>query len=567
MSDQRRILGLDEDKQHQAAVAQAFSQAGFFYRFVTEGKKALPAVRKMRPELLLIHGEVRSPLVVDTLSALQTDVELAHLPVALLCTDLTDAPFLRGLRSGIVSLMPLPFVPSRDVEHVRALLDELPSRAGSVSGGGDSLELANLVEHVRRTLRSGLLTLELPEGGRTIQGRAAFVKGQLESAELESLRGVEALVTMVAAPYASWKFTEVAGAPGDGAGVVIEVAPATEEQEEVVAIVDDEPLSFEPAPRPSRMALLLVDDDETLCEMFRRLFEKHGLSVATARDGIEGYRAALTGRFDAVIADLSMPRMDGWGLLKMLRDDFRTRELPVAFLSCHDDYRDSLKALQVGAAAYFAKGARLDGLVDKVRALAQPRADVSRALSSGRDAPIAVAAVGPQWLLRELARLCASGRLDVKDGWMQLQIFLRHGSPFHAYATAGRYSAEGERALFAFVASKAAEARFTRGDFAVPQTLTGSLEAMLSRACAVLNENERQIREGLLVRASRISVDDALYEVYARVGPSQWLEIARLICQEKLPPREILARVDASPVEVEDVIRDLVRRGVVTLTA
>jgi hypothetical protein len=49
------------------------------------------------------------------------------------------------------------------------------------------------------------------------------------------------------------------------------------------------------------------------------------------------------------------------------------------------------------------------------------------------------------------------------------------------------------------------------------------------------------------------------------VGPRQWLETARLICEEKLPPREIISRVDASPIEVEETLRDLVRRGVVSL--
>ena len=55
--------------------------------------------------------------------------------------------------------------------------------------------------------------------------------------------------------------------------------------------------------------------------------------------------ATESSQFDLVVTDLNMPRMDGWGMLRLLRDDFRTRELPVAFLSCHDDYRESLKAL------------------------------------------------------------------------------------------------------------------------------------------------------------------------------------------------------------------------------
>ena len=44
-----------------------------------------------------------------------------------------------------------------------------------------------------------------------------------------------------------------------------------------------------------------------------------------------------------------------------------------------------------------------------------------------------------------------------------------------------------------------------------------------------------------------------------------YLEIARLICEEKLTPREVIARVEMSPVDIEETMKDLLRRGVVTL--
>src|SRR5690606_23868503 len=127
-----------------------------------------------------------------------------------------------------------------------------------------------------------------------------------------------------------------------------------------------------PVAKPPRRAakstpILLVDDDDALCAMFSILFRKHGFEVTTASDGFAGYEAARDGSFDLVVADLNMPRMDGWGMLRLLRDDHRTRETPVAFLSCHDDYRESLKALNAGAQAYFSKSTRLDALAAQVR--------------------------------------------------------------------------------------------------------------------------------------------------------------------------------------------------------
>ena len=83
----------------------------------------------------------------------------------------------------------------------------------------------------------------------------------------------------------------------------------------------------------------------------------------------------------------------------------------------------------------------------------------------------------------------------------------------------------------------------------------------------MLNGNEQKLREGLLVNANQIAVNSDLYGVYTKVGPKQWLEVARLICEEKLAPREVIARSDASPIDVEETMKDLLRRGVVSLSA
>ena len=151
-------------------------------------------------------------------------------------------------------------------------------------------------------------------------------------------------------------------------------APAAASEEEGEELLLDESVTPTPTPPPPHTPILLVDDDEELCRMFASLFRRRGFAVTTAPDGMAGYEAALAGGFALLIADLNMPRMDGWGLLRLIRDDYRTRELPVAMLSCQDDYRESLKALDAGAQAYFPKTLRLDALVTHVQSLLQPRA-------------------------------------------------------------------------------------------------------------------------------------------------------------------------------------------------
>jgi DNA-binding response OmpR family regulator len=575
-----KILAVDEDRALQVAAATVFNQGNLYYRFVTDRKKAVGGIKQLHPDLLILRGNVSSELVSYVLEQVASDVSLAPLPIALLCDDVSEAPFVAGLRSGVVSMLQLPFIPSKHIPHVKALLEELPTRQGVVTGTGDSTTLARLVEHVRRTRRSGVVTFD----ARTPkEGAATFALGKLEAARFKNLTGVEALVAMVAQPQAQWRFAEVGGASGDGAGVVIEVGEqgATDEPPVIdgVTAEEDEPLqAFEmdvakappppepaPAKRDGSVRLLLVDDDDALCRMFSTLFTKHGFSVTTAADGIEGFETATRGEFDTIIADLNMPRMDGWGMLRMLRDDYRTRELPVAFLSCHDDYREQLRAQNAGAQAYFAKGGRLDPLVSQVRKLIEPRETTLAQIQSKHGFTVSVPAVGPQWLLREMALAKCTGKLAAKDGWAQYDVFLHDGQVVHAAATAGRFTAEADRAFNAFLASRAAEATFTPGMFPSPKTMSVPTEVLIERGCGTLNDNERRIREGLLINAGQIEVNDALYSVYRQVGPKQWLEVARLICEEHVPPREIIASMETSPIDVEETLKDLVRRGVVTL--
>ncbi len=159
-----------------------------------------------------------------------------------------------------------------------------------------------------------------------------------------------------------------------------------------------------------------------------------------------------------------------------------------------------------------------------------------------------------------------SGRLEVKDGWASYALVLNAGACINAQATAGKYTADGERALNAFVASRAAEATWVPGaQQATGQNLFLSTEVLIERACTTLNDNERRMRETMLIAATQIEVNKELYEVYRQVGPKAYLEVARLICEEQLTPREVIAKLDMSPVDIEETMKDLLRRGVVTL--
>ncbi|MFO0596331.1 MAG: response regulator [Myxococcaceae bacterium] len=575
------VLGIDENRAVQTGIAQAFNEQGLFYRFITDRRKVSGGLKQLRPHLIVLFAELESDFAIQVLDTLATDVEYSQRPVLIISNEVTDAAFVQGLRTGVVGLIQAPFTVSH-VQVVRALWEELPSRTGSSQGTADAATILRYFEHIRRTRRSGIF---LTNPRTPNEGKASFIYGKLDKAHFLGAQGVDALKAMASLPQARWTFTEMAGSRGEGAGVVIEVGDTvtgeTPIAEVVVGQLEDEPLAFEveqkavpppppSAPRPAAAGinakLLLVDDDPAILKMFSTLFAKHGFAVTTATDGNEGVQAALNDNFDAVLADLNMPHLDGWGMLRALRDDFRTRELPISFLSAHDDYRESLRALDAGAQAYLSKGTKLDVIVGQVMKLLEPRRGALAALELGQTQQLVVHQVGPQWLIKTLAARKATGVLTCRDGWATYQLAFTAGACTHASAVAGKYTAEGERAFNAFVASRAAEGSFTAGlPAGLTQNLQLSTEVLVERACSTLNENEQRLRDSLMLSATQIDVNDQLYQVYRAVGPKQWLECARLICEERTPPRDLIARLDISPLEIEECLKDLIRRGVVQL--
>jgi DNA-binding response OmpR family regulator len=589
VTDKPFLLTVDPDVRSARALAEAFSRSDFRFRAVPEVRRALSVLHSQPVDAVLAVGELGTPLLDELLSALVQEPGLARVPVFVLGSSAMEAPLVSQLRAGVVEMLARPFSAFEHPARVRQVLAELPERSGTVVG----FEATRMVDHIQRTFRSGALKLNPGTPGESL---AIFANGVLRDARHREARGETALAAMLALPRAPWAFIELSGQSGEGTGFVIQldepaVLPASSPEEgeayeilpddgqEVLLAEGDSPISDEageellleepvtPTPPPPHTPILLVDDDEELCRMFATLFRHRGFDVTTAQDGMAGYEAALTGDFALLIADLNMPKMDGWGLLRLVRDDYRTRELPFAMLSCQDDYRESLKALDAGAQAYFPKTLRLEALVGQVGTLLQPRVEFRVLLAAGRVSAVPVGQLGVQWVLRELASVGLSGRLRARDSWAAYEVIFSRGAALHASAQTGSHQAVGERALNAFVASRCTEARWEPGDFGTRQTLMLPVPELLARAAQLLNENARKLRDGLMVNPLEIHVNPDLYQVYIRNGPKQWLPAARLLCEQGLPPREVLAQLDDSPIELEEVLRDLIRRGVVSLSA
>jgi two-component system sensor histidine kinase and response regulator WspE len=120
----------------------------------------------------------------------------------------------------------------------------------------------------------------------------------------------------------------------------------------------------------ARKRVLVVDDSLTVRELERKLLAGRGYDVTIAVDGMDGWNAVRSERFDLVITDIDMPRLDGIELVTLIRRDSQLRETPVMIVSYKDRAEDRQRGLDAGADYYLAKGSFHDQtLLDAVRDL------------------------------------------------------------------------------------------------------------------------------------------------------------------------------------------------------
>ncbi len=112
----------------------------------------------------------------------------------------------------------------------------------------------------------------------------------------------------------------------------------------------------EAAAGKQRKFVLVVDDSLTVRELERKLLEQHGYDVEVAVDGMDGWNAVRGGRFDLVVTDIDMPRMDGIELVTLIKRDPQLKSLPVMILSYKDREEDRRRGLEAGADYYLTKG-------------------------------------------------------------------------------------------------------------------------------------------------------------------------------------------------------------------
>jgi two-component system response regulator CpxR len=113
-------------------------------------------------------------------------------------------------------------------------------------------------------------------------------------------------------------------------------------------------------------AILMVDDDEGLCELVQEFLGREGYHVMAVHDGASGLRAALEGGFALVILDVMLPVLDGFAVLRQLR---RQSAVPVIMLTARAAEEDRVGGLGEGADDYLVKPFAAAELLARIRAV------------------------------------------------------------------------------------------------------------------------------------------------------------------------------------------------------
>ena len=117
-----------------------------------------------------------------------------------------------------------------------------------------------------------------------------------------------------------------------------------------------------------KLKVLVVEDEEILLTALTEELKQEGFEVAGAKDGVEGVAKAASEKPDLILLDLVMPKLDGIGALKQMKENAETKDIPVVILTNLSDYEKISDALSLGAMDYLVKANyRLEELINKIK--------------------------------------------------------------------------------------------------------------------------------------------------------------------------------------------------------
>ena len=113
--------------------------------------------------------------------------------------------------------------------------------------------------------------------------------------------------------------------------------------------------------------ILIVEDNEMNRDMLSRRLERKGFQIVMAEDGQKGVDMAKSENPDLILMDLGLPVIDGWEATNQIKNDDKTKNIPIIVLTAHAMSGDREKALEAGADEYDTKPVEFKRLLGKIK--------------------------------------------------------------------------------------------------------------------------------------------------------------------------------------------------------
>ena len=243
-------------------------------------------------------------------------------------------------------------VPAASVEQVvRVKEDDIKTveNRETIQRDGRTLalvRLADVLELPRRAAKaeaaSGAAAVILGLGAERVAFRVDGVQGEQEI-----------LVKSLGAPL--MRVRNIAGATILGTGMVVPILNVPDLMKSAVKAAAAPAAAAVEETAARRKFILVAEDSITARTLVKNILEAAGYDVKTAVDGAEAFGLLKTEKFDLVVSDVEMPRMDGFDLTAKIRADKNLSELPVVLVTALESREHRERGIDVGASAYIVK--------------------------------------------------------------------------------------------------------------------------------------------------------------------------------------------------------------------
>lgn len=258
---------------------------------------------------------------------------------------------------------------------------------------------------------------------------------------------------------------------------------------------DEEMPDFNTVP-PMLRSVLIADEDAAFRKYLAMPLAAQGFAIYEAADGSAAWQLAVQNRPWMILADISMPELDGFEFCRRVRSHPMLSRLPLLFISGSDKYKERYRALQIGADDFLSKTMPVRELLMRIQLLMTRYSDLSATESKAGAEEVAGAFQGRIEVFGApaLLQMCAQGRLSglftslAEDAQKTATVIgFREGDVISA--TVGDVS--GADAVYAFLAWTKGSFKFTPGDPGEGEPLAQSVEHLLLEGCRLLDESQK----------------------------------------------------------------------------